>query len=69
MISLQYKTHPSHFCLDEALAWIGRLKPHHAILTHMHVPLDYETLRSTLPVNVEPAYDGLVFEVPIRQTS
>lgn len=60
--ALQYKTHPSHFSLDEALDWIARLKPRHAILTHMHVPLDYDAVRATLPENIKPAYDGLAFE-------
>ena len=44
----------------EALAWIERLKPRRAILTHMHYSLDYATLRAELPPNVEPAYDGMV---------
>jgi phosphoribosyl 1,2-cyclic phosphate phosphodiesterase len=30
----------------------------------MHVDLDYETLRRELPPNVEPAYDGMVIELP-----
>ncbi|QYM73258.1 MBL fold metallo-hydrolase [Pseudochrobactrum sp. Wa41.01b-1] len=62
--ALQYRPHPSHFSLDEALEWISRLKPHRAILTHMHVPLDYDEVRALVPENVEPAYDGMVFEVP-----
>ena len=31
---------------SEALAWIERVKPKRAVLTHMHVDLDYETLRA-----------------------
>ncbi|WP_204315224.1 MBL fold metallo-hydrolase, partial [Klebsiella pneumoniae] len=41
--ALQYRSHPSHFSLDESMEWIGKLKPRRAILTHMHVPLDYGT--------------------------
>lgn len=62
--ALQYNTHPSHLSLSQALAWIERLKPRNAVLTHMHVPLDYETLRRELPENVQPAYDGLTIEFP-----
>ncbi len=29
------------------------------ILTNMHIDMDYETLISELPSNVEPAYDGM----------
>jgi phosphoribosyl 1,2-cyclic phosphate phosphodiesterase len=62
--ALQYKTHPSHFSLGEALQWIDRLKPGSAVLTHMHTPLDYETVVAETPDGVEPAYDGMVLEIP-----
>jgi phosphoribosyl 1,2-cyclic phosphate phosphodiesterase len=61
--ALQYRTHPSHFSLGEALAWINRLKPARAVLTHMHVPLDYETVLAETPPHVEPAYDGMILEL------
>jgi phosphoribosyl 1,2-cyclic phosphate phosphodiesterase len=57
--ALRYKAHPSHFSLDEALAWIGKMQPRRAIVTNLHVDLDYEELRRQLPPNVEPAYDGM----------
>ena len=56
--ALRYTPHPSHFALDDALAWIERLKPKRAILTNLHTDLDYEALRAKLPPHVEPAYDG-----------
>jgi len=61
--SLRNRPHPSHFTVDEALAWIERLKPRRAILTNMHVDLDYEALRRALPPGVEPAYDGLALDL------
>jgi phosphoribosyl 1,2-cyclic phosphate phosphodiesterase len=60
--ALRYQPHPSHFSLKEALAWIERLKPKRAILTHLLGDLDYDTLRRDLPPHVEPAYDGMVVE-------
>lgn len=57
--ALRVAPHISHFSLDDALGWIDRLKPKRAILTNMHVDLDYATLRGQLPAGVEPAYDGL----------
>ena len=57
--ALRYKPHPSHFSLDEALAWIERVRPRRAVLTNLHTDLDYETLRRALPPSVEPAYDGM----------
>jgi phosphoribosyl 1,2-cyclic phosphate phosphodiesterase len=61
--ALRYTPHQSHFSLDDALAWIERLKPRRAILTNLHADLDYETLRKQLPSNVEPAYDGISVNV------
>lgn len=66
--ALQYRRHPSHFSLEEALEWIDRLKPRHAVLTHMHIPLDYETVMGETPPHVEPAYDGLALTVELSAT-
>lgn len=61
--ALRYRPHPTHAHVEKALAWIRRIKPERAILTNMHVDLDYEILRRELPPGVEPAYDGMVLEV------
>ena len=63
--ALQYDRHPSHFSLAEALEWIERLAPRRAVLTHMHVPLDYRTVQRGTPSHVEPAYDGMAIEFEI----
>lgn len=60
--TLRYTLHPSHLSVEQALAWIARVKPNRAVLTHMHVDLDYATLARSLPPGVEPAYDGMVLE-------
>jgi phosphoribosyl 1,2-cyclic phosphate phosphodiesterase len=60
---LGYHPHPTHAHLDKVLAWIDRLKPERAILTHMTIGLDHGRLKSTLPKGVEPAHDGLVIKV------
>ena len=61
--ALRYRPHPSHFSVDDALAWIGRIKPARAILTNLHSDLDYDALRARIPHHVEPAYDGLTIEL------
>jgi len=61
--ALRYRPHPSHFSVDDALAWIGRIKPARAILTNLHSDLDYDALRARVPRHVEPAYDGLTIEL------
>ncbi len=61
--ALRHTPHPTHLSLSQALEWIERVSPKRAILTNMHIDLDYETLRRTLPDNVEPAYDGMTIEI------
>ena len=57
--ALRPTPHPSHAHLSRTLEWIARVKPRRAILTNMHVDMDYETLVRQLPPGVEPAYDGM----------
>jgi phosphoribosyl 1,2-cyclic phosphate phosphodiesterase len=59
--ALRKAPHPSHMNLDEALAWIARVKPKRAILTNLHTDMDYAALKAELPPHVEPAYDGMSF--------
>ena len=35
------------------------MKPKRAVITNMHIDLDFDTLVRELPATVEPAYDGL----------
>jgi phosphoribosyl 1,2-cyclic phosphate phosphodiesterase len=59
--ALRHDPHPTHFHLDRALAEIERFKPKKAILTNLHVDLDYRHLCNVLPKNVVPAFDGLEY--------
>lgn len=61
--ALQYREHPSHLSLEQALAVIMELAPKKAFLTHMHIPLDYDTVNRETPDNVAPCHDGLVIEM------
>jgi len=61
--ALRPTPHPSHFSVQQALAWIERVGVKRAILTHMTVELDYEALRRRLPPHVEPGYDGMVVHI------
>lgn len=57
--ALRHVPHPSHAHVERTLEWIARVQPKRAILTNMHVDLDYETLKAALPAGVEPAFDGM----------
>ncbi len=60
--ALRYEEHPSHAHLEMALEWIERIKPKRAVLTNMHIDMDYQTLLKELPANVIPAYDGMILD-------
>lgn len=57
---VRIEPHPTHSHLDQTRAWIEKVKPERAYLTHMNHMMDYATLSATLPPGIEPAYDGLV---------
>ena len=59
--ALRWTTHPSHSHVEQTLEWIARAKPRQAILTNMHIDLDYNALAARLPANVIPAFDGMTF--------
>jgi phosphoribosyl 1,2-cyclic phosphate phosphodiesterase len=60
---LRERPHPSHAHRERTLAWIERLAPAQAFLTHMNHELSYRDWVERLPPNVLPAHDGLVLEV------
>ena len=61
--ALRRTPHPTHAHLEKSLEWIARAEPRRAILTNMHIDLDYETVLAETPNNVEPAYDGLTIDI------
>lgn len=56
---LQQNTHSTHLGVQEALDISELVQPDVTYFTHMGTNLDYDTLKSELPDNVLPAYDGL----------
>jgi phosphoribosyl 1,2-cyclic phosphate phosphodiesterase len=63
--ALRYAPHPTHAHVAKALDWIARVKPRRAILTNMHIDLDYRELAAQLPDHVEPAFDGMRLELNV----
>jgi phosphoribosyl 1,2-cyclic phosphate phosphodiesterase len=61
--ALRPTPHPSHLSLPESLELIARMKPREAVLTNLHIDLDYAETDRTTPANVRPAYDGLRIDV------
>lgn len=57
--ALRRTPHPTHVHLARALEWIERAAPRRAVLTNMHIDLDYETVAAETPEHVVPAHDGM----------
>lgn len=64
--ALRYAPHPTHANVETALQWIAHAKPRRAVLTNLHMDLDYEMLRCDLPEGVEPAYDGMTISLQLE---
>ncbi len=62
--ALRRTPHPTHSHLEQTLEWITRVGPKRAVLTNMHIDLDYESLAAETPPHIEPAYDGLQLTLP-----
>lgn len=61
--ALRPTPHPSHLSLPETLEWIARVAPRQAVLSDMHIDLDYALTEAETPGNVTPAFDGMRIDV------
>lgn len=61
--ALRPTPHPSHLSLSEALDLVAERRPRHAVLTNLHIDLDYAQTDAMTPDHVRPAYDGLQIDV------
>lgn len=63
--ALRRTPHPTHAHLDRALEWIAQAQPRRAVLTNMHIDMDYAAVERDTPAHVTPAYDGMVIRYPL----
>lgn len=63
--ALRRTPHATHTHLSNTIEWIKQVKPKRAIITNMHVDLDYDAVMSETPKNTVPAYDGMTISYPI----
>jgi phosphoribosyl 1,2-cyclic phosphate phosphodiesterase len=61
--TLREKEHQAHAHYALTFSWIERVKPKQAVLTHLGLEADYQTLLARCPEGVEPGYDGMVFDL------
>ena len=57
--ALRPQPHPSHANLEQALAWVKRIRPKRAWFTHMSHEVDHAETEATFPPGVWLSYDGL----------
>ncbi|MBR9989945.1 MAG: MBL fold metallo-hydrolase [Gemmatimonadetes bacterium] len=57
-------THPTHFNVEEAVAVAHEIGAERTFLIHMTHRLRHESLAASLPRGIEPAYDGLIVDIP-----
>lgn len=63
--ALRRTPHPSHAHLQQSLDWIARAAPRRAVLTNMHIDLDYQTVLDETPDHIVPAFDGMTISYEV----
>ncbi|TVQ54632.1 MAG: MBL fold metallo-hydrolase [Rhodobacteraceae bacterium] len=58
--ALRYEPHVTHSHLAQTLEWIERAGCGRAVITNMHIDLDYDRVAAETPDHVVPAHDGMV---------
>lgn len=59
MDALRYNEHPTHAHADRCLQWISRTRTQQAVLTNLHIDMDYQILCAELTGRHTAAYDGM----------
>lgn len=57
--ALRRDPHPTHSHMAQSLEWIARAAPRRAVLTNMHIDMDYDAVAAETPEHITPAFDGM----------
>lgn len=61
--ALRYRSHPTHFSINEAIEVIDKIGCTNAYLTHFCHDIDHEKIEKELPVHIAPAFDSLTINI------
>ena len=61
--ALRRAPHPTHLNVEQAVELSQRINPGKAYFTHMTHDINHDKINSTLPKNIELAFDGLEFDI------
>ena len=61
--ALRIAPHPTHLNVEQAVELTQRINPGKAYFTHITHKINHDKINSTLPKNIELAYDGLKFDL------
>ncbi len=61
--ALRRRPHPTHFNLEQAVEWAGRIGAEQTYFTHIAHELLHERTNSELPANMQLGYDGQVIDL------
>lgn len=64
---LRWKSHTTHFTIDESLAVVAELQPRITYLTHIAHQVKHSDGDAYLPPHVRLAWDGLEIKSPARE--
>lgn len=63
--SLRYASHPTHANVDKSLSWLAQTRTRRAVLTNLHIDLDYDILSKEVMAAQDVAYDGMQISVTL----
>lgn len=63
MDALRYNEHPTHAHADRCMQWVARTKTKQAVLTNLHIDMDYKTLGKELLGEHKAGYDGMTISL------
>lgn len=63
--ALRYASHPTHAHVDKSLSWLAKTKTRQAVLTNLHIDMDYETLSHEILPGQSIAHDGLMLSLSV----